>query len=209
MHRSGTNAEGKHAKPGSPRQAVKWCVCMCVGVPLLTSVLNLVHMLSLCSVFYVFYEQYLTIVRNTVFNLVISLAAIFVITIFLLGFDVWTSAIIVWTIAMIVASMFGLMYFWSVSLNALSLVNLVMTVGISVEFCSHIARAFALSTKPTRVLRARDAIINMGSSVSSRICFCSWFSVIYLFTYLAVLSLCRVYASSCYTCTCSITAYSV
>jgi len=118
-------------------------------------------------VFYVFYEQYLTIVRNTVFNLSVSLAAIFVITIFLLGFDVWTSAIIVWTIAMIIASMFALMFFWSIPLNALSLVNLVMTVGISVEFCSHVARAFAVSTKPTRVLRARDAIVNMGSSVSN------------------------------------------
>jgi len=118
-------------------------------------------------VFYVFYEQYLTIVRNTVFNLAVSLAAIFVITVFLLGFDIWTSAIVVWTIAMIIASMFGLMFIWSIPLNALSLVNLVMTVGISVEFCSHIARAFALSTKPTRVLRARDAIVNMGSSVSS------------------------------------------
>ena len=68
---------------------------------------------------------------------------------------------------MIIASMFGLMFFWSIPLNALSLVNLVMTVGISVEFCSHIARAFAFSTKPTRVLRAHDAIVNMGSSVSN------------------------------------------
>jgi len=118
----------------------------------------------------VFYEQYLTIARNTVSNLAVSLAAIFVITIFLLGFDVWTSLVVVWTIAMIIASMFGLMYFWSISLNAVSLVNLVMTVGISVEFCSHIARAFALSTKPTRVLRARDAVVNMGSSVRSTVC---------------------------------------
>ena len=122
-----------------------------------------------CSVFYVFYEQYLSIVRNTVFNLLVSLASIFVITIFLLGFDIWTAAVIVWTIGMIIASMFCLMYFWSVSLNALSLVNLVMTVGISVEFCSHIARAFALSTKPTRVQRANDAVVNMGSSVSSHL----------------------------------------
>jgi len=127
-------------------------------------------MYPLCSVFYVFYEQYLTIVTNTIFNLVVSLAAIFVITVILLGFDIWTSVIVVCTIAMIIASMFYLMYFWSISLNALSLVNLVITVGISVEFCSHIARAFALSTKPSHVLRARDAIVNIGSSVSDSFC---------------------------------------
>jgi len=31
---------------------------------------------------------------------------------------------------------------WHISLNAISLVNLVISIGIGVEFCSHIARAF-------------------------------------------------------------------
>ena len=139
-------------------RCICWCLCRIYSVYCPSC--------ERCSVFYVFYEQYLTVVKNTVFNLSISLAAIFGITVILLGFDIWTSVIIVWTIAMIIASMLGLMFFWSISLNALSLVNLVMTVGISVEFCSHIARAFAVSTKPTRMLRAHDAIVNMGSSVS-------------------------------------------
>ena len=38
----------------------------------------------------------------------------------------------------------GLMYHWDINLNALSLLNLVMASGISVEFCSHIIRAFAI-----------------------------------------------------------------
>jgi len=144
----------------------------------------------------VFYEQYLTIVRNTVFNLVASLASIFVITICLLGFDVWTAAVIVWTIAMIIANMFCLMYFWSVSLNALSLVNLVMTVGISVEFCSHIARAFALSTKSTRVERARDAVINMGSSVSQSSLFTKMFK--YMIRFLkTTYGRCQTFKAAC------------
>ena len=40
------------------------------------------------------------------------------------------------------------MYYWNVSLNALSLLNLVMASGISVEFCSHIIRAFAICPPP-------------------------------------------------------------
>ena len=40
------------------------------------------------------------------------------------------------------------------------------TVGISVEFCSHIARAFAVSVKGNRVERAKEALTTMGSSVS-------------------------------------------
>ena len=93
--------------------------------------------------------------------------AIFSVSFVLLGFDLWTAIMVMISIWMILASMFGLMYFWSISLNALSLVNLVMTIGISVEFCSHIARAFALSTEPNRILRAYEALVHMGSSVSS------------------------------------------
>jgi Niemann-Pick C1 protein len=118
-----------------------------------------------CSVFYVFYEQYLTIVDDTVFNLLVCGAAIFAVSVILLGFDIWTAVIIIITIAMITVSMFGLMHFWSVSLNALSLVNLVMTLGISVEFCSHVARTFARSAQPSRVDRAYEAVVHMGSSV--------------------------------------------
>ncbi|RXG57280.1 Niemann-Pick C1 protein [Armadillidium vulgare] len=46
---------------------------------------------------------------------------------------------------------------------------LVMCVGISVEFCSHICRAYSLSMEETRLQRAADALINMGSSVLSGI----------------------------------------
>ena len=38
-------------------------------------------------------------------------------------------------------------------------------VGISVEFCSHLVRAFAVSIEETRVDRARESLIKMGTSV--------------------------------------------
>lgn len=39
-------------------------------------------------------------------------------------------------------------------------------IGISVEFCSHIARAFTVSKQDSRVKRAKEALAKMGSSVS-------------------------------------------
>lgn len=76
--------------------------------------------------FYVFYEQYLTIVYDTVFQLGVSLAAIFVVTTVLLGFELWSGVLVSITIAMILVNMFGVMWLWDISLNAVSLVNLVM-----------------------------------------------------------------------------------
>ena len=41
-----------------------------------------------------------------------------------------------------------------------------MAVGISVEFSSHITRAFAVNVGENRVQRATDVLTTMGSSVS-------------------------------------------
>ena len=94
------------------------------------------------SVFYVFYEQYLTVVTLAWVNLVASLSAIFFMSFVLLGFDLWSALVILWTICMILASMFGMMFFWSISLNAVSLVNLVMvrrvTTNISHQLLRHL-----------------------------------------------------------------------
>ncbi len=76
--------------------------------------------------FYVYYEQYLTVANNAIFNLGLSMAAIFVVTLVLLGFDLWSSVVVVLTISMILVSMLGMMYLWDITLNAVSLVNLVM-----------------------------------------------------------------------------------
>ncbi|XP_070796687.1 NPC intracellular cholesterol transporter 1 isoform X1 [Pituophis catenifer annectens] len=121
------------------------------------------------SIFYVFYEQYLTIVDDTIFNLGVSLGSIFIVTMVLLGFEIWAAIIVSFTIAMILVNMFGVMWLWGISLNAVSLVNLVMSCGISVEFCSHVTRAFTISTKATRVERAEEALSQMGSCVFSGI----------------------------------------
>uniref|UniRef100_A0A671XYK0 Niemann-Pick disease, type C1 n=1 Tax=Sparus aurata TaxID=8175 RepID=A0A671XYK0_SPAAU len=127
------------------------------------------HKVFAYSVFYVFYEQYLTIAHDTALNLGASLASIFVVTTVLLGFELWSAVIVSMTIAMILVNMFGVMWLWSISLNAVSLVNLVMSCGISVEFCSHIVRAFSISVKKNRVERAEEALAHMGSSVFSGI----------------------------------------
>lgn len=76
--------------------------------------------------FYVFYEQYLTIAHDTAFNLGVSLAAIFVVSTVLLGFELCSAVFVSLTIAMILVNMFGVMWLWGISLNAVSLVNLVM-----------------------------------------------------------------------------------
>lgn len=87
--------------------------------------------------FYVFYEQYLTIWADTFQSLGLSLAAVFVATLVLTGFDVWSSLIVLLLVTMIVVNLGGLMYWWNVTLNAISLVNLVVVSDVTVPHSSH------------------------------------------------------------------------
>lgn len=121
------------------------------------------------SVFYVFYEQYLTMWPDTIQSMGYSVLAIFLVTYVLMGFDIHSSIVVIITITMIVINLGGLMYWWSISLNAVSLVNLVVAVGISVEFCSHLVHSFGTSMEETRVQRAAEALTKMGSSIFSGI----------------------------------------
>uniref|UniRef100_A0A3Q2Y5B9 NPC1 like intracellular cholesterol transporter 1 n=1 Tax=Hippocampus comes TaxID=109280 RepID=A0A3Q2Y5B9_HIPCM len=113
----------------------------------------------------VFYEQYLTIVPEGLFNISLCLLPTFVVCCLLLGLDLRSGLLNLITIIMITVDTVGFMTLWGIHYNAVALINLVTAVGISVEFVSHMTRSFALSIKPTHVERAKEATANMGSAV--------------------------------------------
>ncbi|KAK5078820.1 niemann-Pick type C-related protein 1 [Lithohypha guttulata] len=127
---------------------------------------------------YVFFDQYRSIVHLTATLLSVAVMVIFILTSLLLG-SLLTGLVVSITTIMILVDIMGVMALFNVSLNALSLVNLVICVGISVEFCAHISRAFMFPSKSVmerarsrfrgRDLRAWTALVNVGGSVFSGI----------------------------------------
>ncbi|KAL1922303.1 uncharacterized protein VTP21DRAFT_9842 [Calcarisporiella thermophila] len=130
------------------------------------------------SVYYVFFEQYSYIVRMSAEILGTAIGTIFLITTAMLG-NVNAGFVVMGVVCMILADTLGVMVLWGVPLNAVSLVNLVICVGISVEFCCHIARAFVVNTG-NRDQRAFKALIDVGSSVFSGITLTKFSGVIVL-----------------------------
>ncbi|KAH9759564.1 SSD domain-containing protein [Citrus sinensis] len=96
------------------------------------------------SVFYMYFEQYLDIWRTALINLAIAIGAVFVVCL-ITTCSFWSSAIILLVLTMIVVDLMGVMAILKIQLNAVSVVNLVMAVGIAVEFCVHITHAFSVS----------------------------------------------------------------
>uniref|UniRef100_A0A162AB83 SSD domain-containing protein n=1 Tax=Daucus carota subsp. sativus TaxID=79200 RepID=A0A162AB83_DAUCS len=119
------------------------------------------------SVFYMFFEQYLDIWKTALINLALAIGAVFIVCL-AVTFSFWTSAIIILVLTMIVVDLMGVMAILNIQLNAVSVVNLVMAVGIAVEFCVHITHAF-LVTSGDRNQRAAAALGTMGASVFSGI----------------------------------------
>jgi Niemann-Pick C1 protein len=131
------------------------------------------------SKFYIFFDQYITIVRLSAALLGSALAIILLLTTILLG-SLQTALVVTLTVAMTLVDIIGAMAVAQVSLNAVSLVNLIISVGISLEFCAHIARAFqfpsitVMERAPRQRFRGKDArawtsLVNVGASVFSGI----------------------------------------
>ena len=57
------------------------------------------------SIFYVFYEQYLTMFEDTLRSLGISIGAVFIVTFILSGFDLMTSIVTILVIIMILVDL--------------------------------------------------------------------------------------------------------
>ncbi|KAE8057400.1 hypothetical protein FH972_014096 [Carpinus fangiana] len=119
------------------------------------------------SVFYMFFEQYLDIWRTALINLAIAIGAVFVVCL-IITCSFWNSAIIFMVLAMIVVDLMGVMAILNIQLNAVSVVNLVMSVGIAVEFCVHMTHAFSVSSGD-KEQRTKEALGTMGASVFSGI----------------------------------------
>ena len=116
------------------------------------------------SIIYVYFQQYLDIQHVATLNIGLAFVAIFILSLLLLR-CVWIAMLQTATIAMIVGDLIGGMAAWGVYLNALSVLNIIMCVGISVEFCIHISTRFLFTRHISRTQRAAHAMYTVGVSV--------------------------------------------
>eukprot|EP00744_Colponema_vietnamica_P003701 GILI01005628.1.p1 GENE.GILI01005628.1~~GILI01005628.1.p1 ORF type:complete len:950 (-),score=322.34 GILI01005628.1:302-3151(-) len=120
------------------------------------------------SLFYVYYEQYSYIRGVAIQNILLAVGAVFLATQVITTLS--AAFIIVLVVAATTLANIGIIWTWNlipgfmVEINAVSVVNLIMSVGLSVEFIVHIVIAF-LKAAGTKEERAKSALSSMGSSV--------------------------------------------
>ncbi|XP_015376879.1 PREDICTED: Niemann-Pick C1 protein, partial [Diuraphis noxia] len=121
------------------------------------------------SVFYVFYEQYLTIWQVCVQHLVLSFVMVTFVVWTFTNFEKSSAFTLLIVNTMITVDLLAFMYYCDISLNAVSLVNIVMAIGIMVEFCGHIIFHNSKSMISCPIQRATYSSVEVGSSVFSGI----------------------------------------
>eukprot|EP00922_Rhytidocystis_sp_ex-Travisia-forbesii_P002876 GHVS01004226.1.p1 GENE.GHVS01004226.1~~GHVS01004226.1.p1 ORF type:complete len:583 (-),score=99.52 GHVS01004226.1:962-2518(-) len=98
------------------------------------------------------------ILSYTLQNMGIALAAIVLIA--ALAIPTLSSAVLVLVIiVMIDVGMFGYMSFWNVNMNLVSMVNLVMSIGFSIDHTAHVIHAFTHCVGPTRLIRMKECLV--------------------------------------------------
>lgn len=142
------------------------------------------------SLFYVYYEQYDFIRGVALQNFLLALGAVYFATMLLT--KPYSAIIVTVMVACASIDIMGLLYLWNphsasaahhgnygVDINAVSVTNFVMAVGLSVEFCVHIVTSFT-SRIGSKTARAKHALKEMGSSVITGITLTKFVGVVVL-----------------------------
>ncbi|KAH3668011.1 hypothetical protein OGAPHI_001765 [Ogataea philodendri] len=123
------------------------------------------------SPFYIFFTQYETIVSLTFRLLISALILIYVISSLMLG-SLKNSFLLVVNVVSILVNIGGAMALGGISLNAVSLVNVLICLGLSVEFSIHLIKAFNYNeddAKTDSFSRAHSALNFIGGPTLSGI----------------------------------------
>ncbi|KAK7120021.1 hypothetical protein R3I94_020140 [Phoxinus phoxinus] len=110
---------------------------------------------------FIYFDQYAVIVTNTIQNLVVATCAMLVISLLLIP-NPLCSLWVTFAIASVIVGVAGFMAFWDVSLDSVSMINLVICIGFSVDFSAHISYAFVSSEKSSVNEKAVDAVTKLG-----------------------------------------------
>ena len=113
---------------------------------------------------FIYFEQFAHVLDETIRNLIVAGISILLISSLFLNHVVIIVCLLCGFVALIL-ELLGLMYLWNVSINSISMINLVMALGFSVDYNAHVIYHFVSSEAKSPELRVIDALGRIGGSV--------------------------------------------
>ena len=123
------------------------------------------------NVFYDF-EQFKNFGRDVALQLGTALLAIFIIVLIFSG-NICTTMMVTFNIALVDVNILALIWYWGLELNFVTLVNLILAIGLAVDYSAHIAHAYNIAKPDSdctnnsqrRKSKVKKAFTKIGNSV--------------------------------------------
>jgi len=112
---------------------------------------------------YLYYEQYAIILTEAMLNLGLALVAVFFITLIIIA-NFRATILVMLCVIMVDIDILGLMWLWGLTIDSVAIINLVLAIGLAVDYSAHVAHAFC-QTPGTRQERVERAVEEMGTAV--------------------------------------------
>ncbi|XP_071952708.1 patched domain-containing protein 3-like [Antedon mediterranea] len=113
---------------------------------------------------FVIYDQYTAILPNTLQNLGIALASMLLVSLIFIPQPI-CSVWVVLCILSIEAGVIGFMSLWDVNLDSISMINIILCIGFSVDFSAHIAYTFTITEGLSKNARVITTLFTLGMPI--------------------------------------------
>lgn len=110
---------------------------------------------------FIYFDQYIVIMSNTVQTVLAAAIVMLVVSLILIPSPL-CSIWVVFAICSVFVGVTGFMALWGVNLDSISMINLIMCIGFSVDFSAHISYSFVSSRKSDVNEKAMDALARLG-----------------------------------------------
>ncbi|XP_068942224.1 patched domain-containing protein 3 [Petaurus breviceps papuanus] len=113
---------------------------------------------------FIYYDQYSVIIDNTIQNVVVAAAAMLIISLLFIP-NPLCSLWVTFAISSVIVGVAGFMSYWDINLDSISMINLIICIGFSVDFSAHISYAFVSSDSMNANQKVIEALDLLGYPV--------------------------------------------
>lgn len=118
------------------------------------------------------YELYVVFTKETLLSVGLSLVAVFFVVLFVTG-SLPVTFLVVLAVLLVDFFLVALIYYWGLTFNTVVVINIVIAIGLAVDYSAHISHTYLTVVPPPelqtnaekRMFKARAALAQMGSSV--------------------------------------------
>ncbi|XP_058515676.1 patched domain-containing protein 3-like [Ochotona princeps] len=113
---------------------------------------------------FVFYESDSGVLSSTLSNMAWAVLAVTVVSFALLP-SLWSAALVIFILILIDVALVGFMYYWNLPLNMLTMVNLIISIGFSIDYAAHMCHTFSHCVGLSRDMRVFETLVLIGNPI--------------------------------------------